>query len=310
MRIMITGATGLVGSALVPELQQHQLTLVGRDADKLQKRFPQYHTLDWQQLKQQGVALLAEYDVIIHLAGANIGSKRWSHKRKQEILSSRVDTTGWLAQSCAELGVRAPRLLCASAIGCYDIQQDLEAQQQTIYTEGSILPTRPKSFVAKVGAAWEQALTPAIQAGVNVVMMRFAVVLSRHGGALKKMLPSFQLGAGAVLGSGEQPFSWVSMTDLLRAIVFILEHKELTGPINIVTPHWLTQKVFAETLASVLHRPCLLTMPGVVAKCLFGAMADELLLNGQTVLPDRLQQAGFEFAYLDLTLALEHMLQR
>ena len=298
VKILIAGASGLIGQALVAAWQnQHDIVVLGRDADKLKKMFPQRPGITWAQLQSvEGV------DVIINLAGANIGQGRWTAKRKQVILDSRVTATQQLAALCAKAS-ESPRLLNASAIGVYG----LPATPQ-VFDEQSALPNPPQGFLAEVGAAWEGALSEAEQAGVPVTKMRFGVVLAKHGGALAKMLPAFKLGLGGPIGSGQQRFSWVALADIVRAIAFLVEHPELTGPVNIVAPEVVTQKHFSQVLGKALHRPAFFPLPAWLVKLQFGQMGEELLLNGVSVISQVLTDAQFTFAYPNLSAALQHVL--
>ena len=303
MKIIVFGGSGMIGQALVKQLlPKHQIAIVGRDLVKLKRCFSDVLTLmTWGEITAD---LLADYDVAINLAGENIGAKRWTADQKHKIVNSRVSTTKKIAQYCAELADRAPRLMNASAIGIYGLQPGVTAQNQTVYDEDSMLPAPPHDFLSQVGCEWESALLPAENAGVSVVKLRFAVVLSKRGGALAKLLPSFQWGLGAVLGSGQQPFSWVTLDDVVAVIVFLIDQPQATGAFNVVADEIVRQKQFAATLANVLKRPCFLTMPSTVVKALFGQMGDELLLNGQRVTAKRLRELGFRFQYPSLHAAL------
>ena len=296
MKILIAGASGLIGQALVVAWQdQHDIVVLGRDAVKLKKVFPQQTAITWTQLQS-----VEGFDVVINLAGANIGQGRWTAKRKQVILNSRVTATQQLAALCARAS-SPPRLLSASAIGVYGLSAELQ-----VFDEQSALPTPPQDFLAEVGAAWEAALSEAEQAGVPVTKMRFGVVLARHGGALAKMLPAFKLGLGGPIGSGQQPFSWVALADVVRAITFVIEYPELTGPVNIVAPEVVTQKHFAQALGKALHRPAFFPLPAWLVKLQFGQMGEELLLNGLSVKSQKLIEAGFVFQHAALSECLKN----
>jgi len=310
MKIMITGATGLVGRQCVAHWKdQHDLMLVGREKAKLQRFFPDAHEmLTWDMLQQQGSSALKSVDVIVNLAGENIGEQRWSEKRKQQILQSRVKTTALIARLCAELSPQdAPRILNAGAIGIYGILPSVEAQETTLFDEDANLPVEPTDFLAEVGAKWEQALHSAQKAGVSVVKMRFGVVLTREGGMLAKLIPSFRWDLGMVIGSGDQPISWVALPDLIAAMDFILEHPKLQGAINIVADEVVNQKKFAQALAKSLRRHCFFTMPSWLVVKLFGEMGKVLLLNGVCVRSKRLREAGFTFKFPKITKALMHL---
>ncbi len=295
MNILIAGASGMIGQALVEALQtEHALSVLGRDKNKLQALFSNLQAFTWDKLTAKD---LKNFAVVINLAGENVGEKRWSLAQKKRILQSRVQTTEQLTGLCIELGADAPRLISASAIGIYGLQKTIKQQKETIYTEQSALPDRPEDFLSQVGQAWEAPLHKAKQAGVSVTVLRFSVVLSKRGGALAKLLPSFKCGLGARLGSGEQPFSWVALSDVVAAIKFLLQQPEAAGVFNVVAPQVVSQHEFAKVLAKVLQRPYFLVMPKSVVKLLFGQMGDELLLNGQHVTGHALRDLGFVYEY-------------
>ena len=304
MKILIAGATGMVGKALVLHLsRQHQLTLLGRNREKLISHFSdQYPILTWDDLRLFNEVYLKSFDVIINLAGENIGEKRWSFSQKQKIINSRVQTTKLLAELCSKLGEKSPRLLNAGGIGIYGFSDG-----NHFFTEESLPLHDANCFLSTISLAWEGALLPAIDKKVSVVQMRFGVVLSKEGGALKKMLPAFKWGIGAILGNGKQSFSWVLIDDLVRAIEFIMLNKDITGAINIVAPGVVTQSELAKALAHILHRPCFLRMPPFLVRLLFGQMGDELLLKGEFVKSEYLKKFGFLFQYPTIKSALKQL---
>lgn len=312
MKILIFGATGLVGHALITSLsEKFSLTLAGRSIKKLQQQFGStYELISNETLFNNTQAELKKFDCVINLAGENIGAKRWSQDQLDKILNSRVTITSCIAKAAAELGpTDAPRIINASAIGIYGLQPTIEKQNTTIYDESSPIPNTPTDELARIGIAWEKALQPAIDHQISVCRLRFGVILAKEGGALAKLLPSFKFGLGAILASGRQPFSWVSLDDVIRAITFLLNHPEHTGVFNVVAPDPISQATFAKTLAATLHRPCLMRMPAFVVKALFGQMGEELLLNGQRVQSKQLVKAGFEFKYPTLDSALRFILR-
>jgi len=310
MKIIIFGASGLIGQAMVKALLvgDARITVVGRDADKLKRIFQApVRQLTWDLLNKE---ILADQEIAINLTGENIAGKRWTAQQKKLIIESRVEATVRIARYCAELGAgHAPRLLNASAVGIYGLQSSFQEASNRYKNEDSLLPFPPRDFLSKVASLWEDALSVAEKEGVPVVKLRFGVVLSQHGGALKKMLPSFRLNLGAILGSGQQPFSWVALADVVSAILFILQHPELTGAVNIVAPEVVPQKEFANTLANVLEKYCFLKIPSKIVQLMFGEMGDELLLHGQTVASKRLIELGFKFQYPTLKGALRAVLK-
>lgn len=301
-KLLIAGATGFIGQALVVHLaKRYTISVLGRSISKLSQQFPNLTAYSWQNLQLEDIA--AQH-VVINLAGENIGGRRWSEHQRENIISSRVDTTTQLANFCVSLGQQAPRLLNASAIGVYGLATD----DSVVFDEYSELPKQPSDFLSKVAYHWEQGLLPAVQAGVCVVKLRFGAVLAKQGGAMAKLLPSFRAGCGAILGNGQQPFSWVSLSDAIRAIDFLLDRPQLDGAFNVVADELVTQAAFAKALAVYLHRPCWLRLPAIVVKALFGQMGDELLLQGQKVTSTRLHQAGFKFEHDTLAKALRAIL--
>lgn len=306
LNVVITGATGLLGRAFISAISsQHHVSLVGRDRTKLQAQFTSnFHLMTWKELLDLNNSTLARADVVINLAGENIAAKRWHQAQKQKIIDSRVKYTAAIAQRCAKLD-KPPRILNASAIGIYGFAPTINEQNHCTYDENSIINTSTTDFLSTVGRQWEDALQVAEEAGVKVVKMRFGVILSAQGGALAKMLPTFKLGLGAVLGSGQQPFSWVSIRDAVEAMRFLVVSPEINGPVNIVSPGIVSQQQFAQILAKSLNRTCRLKLPEAVVKLMFGQMGKELLLNGQKVQSHRLLANGFQFLDTDLATTLK-----
>ncbi len=302
MRLLIAGATGFVGQALVPFLccKGYEVTVLGRDKKKIVDCFDETVTaLSWDELKT-----VEGYQAVINLAGHNIGQGRWSESVKHKILTSRVEATQRLARLCAACQTHKPRLLNASAIGIYGTQAGADALPLA-QNEDSVLPAASE-FLSQVGQCWEAAVQPAVATDVDVVLMRFGVVLAANGGVLKKMATPVKLGLGGRIGSGKQVLSWIALPDLVRAIYFVLVHTTLTGPINMVSPSAVTQQQFIKTLAGVLKRPALLPLPSWLVILLFGHMGKELLLRGQHVYPSRLRKAGFRFEMPQLTQCLKY----
>ena len=307
MKILIAGGTGFIGQSLIKHLltQNKQVTVLGRNHSKIKHCFgDQVDRLDWDYFKRYDVKLCEAQDVIINLCGASIGSKRWTEKRKQTIISSRVNTSLAIAKACAQLGNRAPRWLNASAVGIYGLQTPLKDELPPPFTELSNLHVAPTDFLSKVAHTWEETTLEAETAGVNVIKLRFGVVLAKHGGALAQIALPFKLFIGGRVGSGKQPFAWVSLGDLIRAFSFILDRPEISGAINLVAPHCIVQRQLAKALGKALHRPSLIPTPSWALKLMFGQMAEELLLKGQHVQPKRLLELGFKFNYPDIDTAL------
>ena len=278
----MSGASGLIGTALVPTLRAegHEvIRLVRREpssADEIRWN-PAAGELDPTQL--QGV------DAIVNLSGENIG-QRWTASRKREILDSRRTATDLLARTAAALEPRPSAFVCAGGVGIYGDRGD------EIVTEESTLGS---GFEADVGRAWEAATSPAREAGIRVVNFRQGIVLAKGGGALERMLPPFKLGIGGRVGSGEQWWSWVAISDVTAAYAFVLR-SELAGIVNLCAPNPVTNKQFTEALGKTLRRPTILPAPAIVVRTLFGEMGDNVLLRGRRALPARLLDAGFDFA--------------
>ena len=305
MKIVIAGGTGFIGKHLTQHLltNKHEVTILGRSVNKIKNCFnDKVIALSWEQLTPD---ILSDQQLIINLTGATIGEKRWSAKRKQEILTSRLKATSILAALCAELKEQSPTLFNTSAIGVYGLQKSQANTLPPAFDETTKINfSEAPDFLSEVGRKWEQACQPAIDANVRVVKMRFGVVIDKSGGAFKQLALPFYFGLGGPIGSGQQPFSWVSLTDLIRAIDFLIEHKEISGPVNIVSPGCVTQKELATAIGTALHRPSFIPMPGFILKFIYGQMAEELILKGQHVKPNKLIAAGFKFKHETLLSVL------
>ncbi|NNK56781.1 MAG: TIGR01777 family protein [Desulfobulbaceae bacterium] len=288
MNILITGASGLVGGGLV----QH-LTAAGHDTFSLQRNKNQAGSF-WK-FDQLQVAGSHQIDAVVHLAGENIATGRWTQAKKKKIITSREEGTKQLAQFCTGLEIKPRVFFSASAIGYYG-DRGSETVDETA-TSGT-------NFVAEVCRAWEQAAQPVAEAGIRVVFGRIGMVLSGRGGTLPTMLPSFKLGIAGVVGRGTQYISWVQLEDLITMIEFILTHDEIEGPVNLVAPAAVTNREFTKTLGKVLKRPTVLNMPAFAARTVFGQMADELILSSTRVLPSVLMRNGYVHRYANLEAAI------
>jgi uncharacterized protein (TIGR01777 family) len=293
MRIAMTGASGLVGSALLPRLRE-----AGHDVIRLVRRPPGADDeVRWDPLEGSlDVRDLDGVEAIVHLAGENIG-QRWSDERRRAIRESRVLGTTLVAETAAALDPR-PVLLCASAVGYYGQQGD------DLLTEES---PRGEGFLADVVDAWESAADPAREAGARVVHFRQAPILARHDGMVKRMLLPFRLGLGGRVGSGEQWWSWVTLDDVVAAYLFAIHHP-LEGTWNLVAPGIVRNRDFVDAFGDVLHRPTVFPLPATAVRLVWGDMGEEFLLGGQRAASDRLQGEGFGFEYPELGPALEHVL--
>lgn len=298
MRIAITGATGLVGSALVPFLQGG-----GHDVIRLVRGTPRAGG-EHQWSPERGLldaAALGPLDAVIHLAGENVAGARWTPAVKARIRDSRVGPTSALARSLAALPTPPRVLISASAIGYYGARGDEPLTETSAPGQG---------FLPEVCQAWEAATQPAEDAGIRVVHPRFGIILDARGGALGKMTLPFRLGLGGPLGSGRQYYSWVGMEDVLGALLFALTHDAVRGPMNVTAPTPVTNAEFTRTLGRVLRRPAVLPVPAFGLSLLFGEMAEAELLSSKRVLPAVLQQHGFTFLLPTLEQALRHTLGR
>lgn len=296
MKILVTGSSGLVGSALVLVLTSggHEVVrLVRRPA-----RTPD--EAQWDPGSGRIVGPAAEgADAVIHLAGAGIADQRWSPERKELIRSSRVEGTAMLSLALAQLKNPPKSLVCASAIGVYGEGGDTWLDENSPAGQG---------FLAELVRDWEAAAEPARGAGMRVVHLRFGVILHPSGGALKTMLLPFRIGVGGRLGHGGQFMSWVALDDAIAAVLHALRSPDLHGPVNVVAPEPVTNADFTRALGAALRRPTVLPMPAFAARLAFGEVADALLLASQRVAPRRLTESGFRFGFPRLGDALAHML--
>ncbi|MBM4378178.1 MAG: TIGR01777 family oxidoreductase [Deltaproteobacteria bacterium] len=295
LRIAITGASGFVGSALVPFL-----TTGGHTVLKLVRRASGENDIAWdpkggtvEQEKLEGV------DAVIHLAGAGVADGRWTEERKKEIHDSREQGTRTLAGALAKLQRRPRVFISASAVGFYGDTGDAEVDEAAPPAD---------DFLARVCVAWERETAPAEAAGIRTVKPRVGVVLSPAGGALHKMLPPFKLGGGGPQGSGQQWMSWIHLDDLVGLLHHALFDEEMSGPVNAVSPGALRNADFAHTLGHVLGRPAVVPLPALAIRAAFGEMGEAVLLAGQRVRPAKAQAAGFTFLYPQLEGALRMLL--
>lgn len=302
MNILVAGGTGLIGSFLISSLRaEHKITVLTRNKKKSKHKFKSLDAVEWDSKNLNDI--LKNQDLVINLVGENIGNQRWSQAVKKAIIMSRVKPAQRLCSLINELDeARRPRLFNASAIGVYGLQQTPELQQAMCYDETSSISNNPKDFLSEAGLKWESALDQ--YTDLNHVKLRFAVVLTPKGGMLKKVLLPFKLGLGGKIGSGQQPFSWIAIDDVIGIIHHLIKHPEIQGPINLVAPQIVSQQQFAKQLAKRLHRPALIPMPSFVVKALFGQMGHELLLSGQSVQSKKL--AHYEFKFKTLASALKH----
>ena len=300
MKVLVTGASGLVGSQLVRFLEEqgsHVLRLL-RSAPHLSNASPCLH---WNPQAEE-IDVTDEWeglDAVVHLAGENIAAKRWSRAQKKRIRESRICGTRLLANALVKL-TRPPRVFAsASAIGYYGDRGEEWMHESSSPGQG---------FLPEVCTKWEKAAFLPKESNIRTVNLRIGVVLSTNGGALAKMLPAFKAGAGGRIGHGKQYMSWIEIHDAVRAISHILDTDTLEGPVNLVAPEPVTNRVFTSVLGRTLHRPTLLPVPSFAAKLLLGEMADELLLSSTRVKPTKLQDSLFEFQHSEIIDALNHLI--
>ena len=306
-RILVSGASGPIGAALLPKLREqgYEVVRLARSTHPVPKQkhgAPQDEvTIPWDPAQALDPAAVSGFDAVVHLAGEPIVG-RWTDAKKRRIHESRAAGTRNLANALAK-GAQKPRVfVSASAIGFYGNSGD------EILREGS---SSGRDFLSAVCRDWEANTQAAVQVGIRTVQTRFGLILSRDGGALPKMLPPFRLGLGGNMGNGRQWWSWIHIADVTGGILHVLNNDSVAvqGPVNFVAPNPVTNAAFTRTLAAVLHRPAFFPVPGFAARLAFGQMADELLLSSQRVEPAKLVASGYRFQYTDLGKALENLLR-
>ena len=297
-RIIISGASGLIGSALTAFLNTcgHEVIRLVRKKGELLS-----DELFWDPYK--GILDLekaGQIDAVINLNGVNITDKKWTKKQKKIIFDSRINSTRLLAEKTADLAHAPDVFLSASAIGFYGNGRNRKLNESDPMGD---------SFISEVCGKWEEASVYAVKrAGIRLVQMRIGVVLTPAGGALAKMMLPFKMGLGAQIASGRQYVSWISIDDLLSGILYILDHEKISGPVNLTAPHPVTNKEFSQALSSVFLKKLLLTVPEFIAKILWGKMGEETLLTSARVIPEKLLNNGFDFQHKTLLPALKDLL--
>ncbi|MBA4122881.1 MAG: TIGR01777 family protein [Acidobacteria bacterium] len=299
MKILISGASGLVGKHLIPTLKAK-----GHEVHRLVRKTPNSSDeIQWDAEKgfsETEQAKLEGFDAVVHLAGDNVASENWSDEKKKKIKESRVIGTRVLVDALKSLQNPPKHFISASAVGFYG---NREAE---VLTETS---RKGEGFLPDVCAAWEDESKKA-ERFARVVCMRIGVVLAKDGGALEKMLTPFRFGVGGTVGSGKQWMSWIALDDLIKAVHFFLKNENLTGAFNLTAPNPVTNEEFTKALGTVLNRPTVLPIPEFAIKTLFGEMGEMLLLQGARVLPKRLQDAGFDFEFNNLEDAMKSVLKK
>ena len=301
MRVIISGSSGLVGTALINSLRAdgHAIARLVRSGSPSQSG-PAAENIRWEPPTGSiDLAGMEAADALVHLAGAPIAEGRWTPARKQILRRSRVDATRHLVAGLAQLKQKPRVLVAASAIGYYGDRGDETLAE-------SAAPGN--DFLAQICRDWEAETAQAEKPGIRTVMLRFGIILAANGGALKRMLPPFRMGAGGRLGSGRQWMSWITLGDAIGVIRFAIENESVRGPVNTVSPNPATNVAFTSVLAGVLHRPAFFPVPRAALRLAMGEMADALLFSSQRVAPQQLQSQLYHFCHPELKEALEFVL--
>ena len=301
MKIILAGGTGFIGKELVLSLYQkgHEIVQLTRKSPDEKSRLVTQVQWDGKTLGPWA-ELLDGADAVINLCGEPIAGKRWSEPQKKIIVTSRLDTTRVIIDAISKSSRKPKVLINASGAGFYGNRPD------EILTESA---PPGKGFLPRTCIAWEEEAKRAESLGVRVVLLRIGMVLEKSGGALDKLIPPFHFFAGGPLGNGKQGMPWIHRADILGIIQFVLDHSEISGPVNLTAPEIITNEQFSQILGEVLHRPSWLRAPAWALKILLGKMAEELLLSGQRATPAKILGAGYQFQYPELKLALTDILK-
>jgi len=299
MKILITGSTGLVGTALAQDLQRAGHTVCRLFRPDTSPGGSPGFDVNWNPATGELGGAAVGADAVVNLAGASIADGRWTPQRKQLLRASRVDTTRALVQALAKMSARPRVLISASATGIYGNRGD-----ETL-TETS----QPgNDFLSEIAKEWESEALKAEALRIRVVRARFGVILSKQGGALPQMMRPFQFGVGGKIGPGTQWLSWITLDDVTTILRLAIENAIVTGALNLVSPQPVTNADFTKILAAALRRPALFPVPAFALRLILGEMADALLLSSQRVQPAQLQKLNYQFSHLDLAAALAAIL--
>ena len=296
MRILITGASGLIGTALQKSFEEkgYEMLLASRSEPKSER------DIQWNAdagFADEDLLRLEGLDAVIHLAGESISALRWTDEKKKAIRDSRVHGTRTMIEAFARLEKKPKVFISASAIGFYGDRGDEEMTETSSVGD---------TFLSEVSKEWESESRRAEDMGIRTVLLRNGIVLSKDGGALATMMTPFKLGVGGVVGSGKQWMSWVSLDDAVGIVNYALENENLRGAVNVVSPNPVTNEEFTKTLGEVLYRPTFLPLPEFAVNLVFGEMGDALLIDSTRVVPKRLLDSGFKFRYPEIKSALEN----
>jgi uncharacterized protein len=296
-KVLVSGVSGPIGAALVPSLRAGGWSVTRLVRGQFGGRNANIEQIRWDPSKPVDPVAVSGFDAVIHLAGESIFG-RWTARKKQNILHSRVEGTRNLAQALAQAEEKPNVFVCGSAIGYYGDRDEELLKEESAPGAG---------FLAEVCQQWEEATTPAVQADIRTAHLRTGIVLSAQGGALGAMLLPFKLGLGGRVGDGKQWMSWIHVQDLVGAIHHILKNDLLQGPVNMVAPRPVRNEEFTKTLAGVLSRPAILPMPAFAVKAVFGEMGEDLLLASQKVEAGKLISSGYPFRYRELKESLQNL---
>lgn len=291
MKILITGGTGFIGSALCQYFIRKQYKI---------------YVLTRKQIKHEQINFIQDlynydlnFDVIINLAGEPLNGQRWSEEVKKNIIASRVKVTKQIIDYIKETLVKPKVLISGSAIGFYGTNENKVFKEDSCFVSG---------YTHDLCKIWEDHALYAENYGVRVCLIRTGIVIGNNGGILKSMLKPFKYGVGMQFGDGKQWMSWIHLKDVIKIIDFLVQHEELSGPFNLTAPNPVNNKIFTDTLAEILNRPRFVTLPRVATKLIFGEMGERLILQGQNVIPSKLIKAGYKFEFTSLKPALLNIL--